>query len=856
MLWKGLNNKEQIFVKILWSLVFLSLIFVIGIFISISRSGLPTFEELENPDYNLASLIYDCKGRELGKYYYENRVNISYDSLNPYLVQSLLATEDARFFKHSGVDLMAVFRVFTKTFILRNKNAGGGSTITQQLSKLLFERPNLSKMSYFTRPFHLIKIKLKEWLIAIKLEKRYTKEEIIAMYLNKFDFIYGAHGVQAAARVYFGKDQKDLSLIESAVLIGMLKNPSFYNPVRHYENSTERRNVVLYQLNDYDFLSDEHYKSLIKLPIDITNFNKARYDDGVAPYFRMELTKWLKKTLHENKIRKPDGTEFNIYTDGLKIYTTLDIDYQKYAELAAFEQMKELQRRYWRRWKGIDPMTYEAEEPFLVEIRKQSVESKLINSDRYQRLKNRILNNILVQINEEFDGLILNEIATKGLIEVKNGNKKLEDLISAKIINKKYKSKIFDLLNHNLWKQYYAQWNKFQTEKNKQFSTKVRMKVFAYNSKLERDTTMTPMDSIMYHIRHLQTGVLAMESGTGKIKAWVGGTGFKYFKFDHINNRRQVGSTFKPIVYATAISVQGISPCQEFDDIPYSIIPGEGNFGLEEVWSPNNTTEFFTGNKYNLYHGLLYSKNSITVKLVKEMGNIEVVRDLADNMGIDKNKKINGKLLLPQVPSIALGSADISLMEMTGAYGTFSNDGVFISPYFVTHIEDKNGKVIYTHIPEQKRALNPVYNYIMVDMLKNNMAGRFSMYDIKSEIGGKTGTTNDFADGWFISVTPEIVVGVWTGGDDKWVRFYTLEEGQGYTTARPIVQKFLSRLEKDKTVNFNYKKRFKIPDDKSYLDLIDCRKYKYVRPDIERQQSLEKNIKKDEFEEEFDEEFE
>ena len=236
---------------------------------------------------------------------------------------------------------------------------------------------------------------------------------------------------------------------------------------------------------------------------------------------------------------------------------------------------------------------------------------------------------------------------------------------------------------------------------------------------------------------------------------------------------------FKPIVYATAISVQGISPCQEFDDIPYSIIPGEGNFGLEVVWSPNNSTEFFTGNKYNLYQGLLYSKNSITVKLVKELGNVEVIRDLADNMGIDKNKIINGQYLLPKYPSIALGSADISLMEMTGAYGTFSNDGMFIKPYFVTHIEDKNGKVIYTHIPEQKRALNSVYNYIMVDMLKNNMGGGFSMYDVKSEIGGKTGTTNDFADGWFMSVTPEIVVGVWTGGDEKWVRFYTLNEGPG-----------------------------------------------------------------------------
>ena len=850
---KDLNSKQKFIVKILWSLAFLSIISIIVIFVSISQSGLPTFDELENPDYNLASIIYDSNERELGKYYFENRVNIDYDSLNPFLIQSLLATEDERFFKHSGVDITAVFRVFAKTFLLRNKNAGGGSTISQQLAKLLFERPNIRHKSYFIRPFHLIKIKLKEWLIAIKLEKSYTKEEILTMYLNKFDFIYGAHGIQAAAKVYFGKDQKDLNMVESAVLIGMLKNPSLYNPFRHLNNATERRNLVLYQLKDYGELSNDHYNSMIKIPVDISDFNKARYDDGPAPYFRMELTKWLKKILLDNKIRKPDGTEYNIYTDGLKIYTTIDIDYQKYAEQAVFEQMKELQKRYWRRWKGMNPMTYEAEEPFQIEIRKQSVESKVINSERYQNLKNKMLNGILLRINKEFDGLILNESATKGLIEVKNGKKTIENLIVAKIINKNSKSKISDLVNHKLWNEYIIQWNNFQSEVKKQFNTKVQMKVFAYNSNLETDTILTPMDSVLYHMRHLQTGVLAMESGTGKIKAWVGGIGFKYFKFDHINNRRQVGSTFKPIVYATAISVQGISPCQEFDDIPYSIIPGEGNFGLEEVWSPNNSTELFTGNKYNLYQGLLYSKNSITVKLVKEMGNVEVIRDLANNMGIDKNKIINGQFLLPKFPAIALGSADISLMEMTGAYGTFSNDGMFIKPYFVTHIEDKNGKVIYTYIPEQKRALNPVYNYIMVDMLKNNMGGGFTMYDVKSEIGGKTGTTNDFADGWFISVTPEIVVGVWTGGDEKWVRFYTLNEGQGYTTARPIVHKFLSRLEKDTLVGFNYKKRFKIPDDKLYRDLIDCSKYKSIRPDIERQQSIDKKIKRDEFEEEFEE---
>ncbi len=409
-------------------------------------------------------------------------------------------------------------------------------------------------------------------------------------------------------------------------------------------------------------------------------------------------------------------------------------------------------------------------------------------------------------------------------------------------------------MNSKLWLEYEKKWQKFQEEKEKQFGTKIKMKVFAYNANMETDTTMSPRDSVIYHLRHLQTGVLAMEPGTGYIKAWVGGIGFKYFKFDHINNRRQVGSTFKPIVYATAISVQGLSPCQEFEDIQYSIVPGEGTFYLKDEWSPANANEKFTGNKYNLYQGLLYSKNSITVRLVKELGNIEVVRDLANNMGIDKNKKVNGQYLLPKVPAIALGAADLSVMEMTGAYGTFANNGIYTKPVFVTRIEDKNGRTIYNAIPHQKRALNPLYNSIMVDMLKNNVAGRFRLEGIKSEIGGKTGTTNDYSDGWFMSITPNIVTGVWTGGDEKWVRFYTLEDGQGFVMARPIVQKFIYSLERDSTCNFDYNKRFKITDNPKYKELIDCGKYKEVKPEIESEQHLNEKVEMDEFEEEFEEE--
>lgn len=837
----------------MWVIALLPLAAIIFIFYSISQDNLPTFEQLENPKYKLASLVYDAKGREFGKYYIENRENVEFDSLNPYLVKALLSTEDSRFYSHSGIDFKAVLRVLTKTILLSKKSAGGGSTITQQLAKLLFKRPDLRGLSKFEKAKKLASVKFKEWLTAVRLERSYTKEEIIAMYLNKFDFIYGAHGVQAASHVYFGKDQKDLDINEAATLVGMLKNPALYNPKRFPEKAKMRRNIVLQQMYKYHNIDKSQLDSLKTIDIDISAFSKESHDTGPAPYFRMELTKWLKKLFKEKNIRKPDGSEYNIYTDGLKIYTTLDLDYQKHAEKAVFDHMKWLQKRYWKVWRGMNPFRFEAENKDQIQKRLYSVENRIINSERYQSLKKKHLSSILKKIKQKYHGLVLNEKASKGLVEVKKGKYYLKDLVRKGIVKDSSVKKLNLLLNDTLWDVYERKWLAFQKEKDAQFNKKIKMKVFAYNKDMEKDTVMSPRDSVIYHLRHLQTGLLSMEPGTGFIKAWVGGVGFKYFKFDHINNRRQVGSTFKPIVYATAISVQGLSPCQEFEDIQYSIAPGEGSFNLTEEWSPANANGKFTGNKYNLYQGLLYSKNSITVKLVKELGNIEVVRNLAHNMGIDKYKKVNGAYLLPKVPAIALGAADLSLMEMTGAYGTFANDGTYTKPVFVTRIEDKNGKVIYSYMPEHKKALNSKYNYIMVDMLKNNVAGRFRLEGVKSEIGGKTGTTNDYADGWFMSITPNIVTGVWTGGDEKWVRFYTLEDGQGFVMARPIVQKYIYALERDTSLHFDYNKKFKEPADKSYRDLIDCSKYKQIKPEEEQKQRMEEKIEQDEFEEEFEE---
>ncbi len=855
MILNNLQGWKRYFVISLWLLAF-SIVILSGLFFyRLSNDNLPTFEQLENPKYKLASIVYDAKGRELGKYYVENRENVIYDSLNVNIKNALISTEDSRFYTHSGIDFRALTRVFFKTVLLGKDSSGGGSTISQQLSKLLFRRPNLRGLSKIERAWALVKVKFKEWITAVMLERSYTKEEILMMYLNKFDFIYGAHGIQAASHIYFGKDQKDLSINEAATLVGMLKNPALYNPKRFIEKAQQRRNIVLNQMNKYDFLSYESLDSLKNENIDISSFNKEAHDLGPAPYFRMELKKWVKNLLDEKNIVKNDGTAYNIYTDGLKIYSTLDIDYQRNAEEAVLDHMKTLQKRYWKSWKGMDPLKYELKTSKQGELREYSVENRVINSERYQNIKKRILANILARVSDKFGGLTLNEKASIGLVAVKKGDKNLKQLQEEGVIREKSIKKLNKLLNSDLWDEYEKKWNLFQEQKDKEFSTKVPMKVFAYNKNMETDTVMSPMDSVMYHLRHMQTGLLAMDPTNGYIKAWVGGVGFKYFKFDHVNNRRQVGSTFKPIVYASAISIQGLSPCQEFEDIQYSIVPGEGNFHLTEEWSPANAVNKFTGNKYNLYQGLLYSKNSITVKLVKELGNMRVVCDLAKNMGIDADKMVNGAKLLPEVPSIALGAADLSLLEMIGVYGTFANDGIYTEPIFVTRIEDKMGKVLYSYVPKQKRALNSMYNYIMVDMLKNNVAGKFKISGINSEVGGKTGTTNDYADGWFMSITPNIVTGAWTGGDEKWVRFYTLDEGQGFVVARPEVQNFLYKIERDTAIDLDVNKTFKLPDDNRYLDMIDCTKYKQEDPEQELEERIKQKVLMDEFEEEeFEEE--
>ncbi len=835
-------------IKALWVLSLLALIFLIGFFVFLANDDLPSFEILENPTYDLASIVYASEGTPIGKYYIENRENVPYDSLSPYITSALYATEDVRFSKHSGIDFKALGRVLVKSLLLGQDSGGGGSTITQQLAKLLFDRPNLGGKGSLGRAYALLKIKLKEWITAVKIEKSYTKEEIVAMYLNKFEFINGAHGVQAAAQTYFGVNQKDLKQEEAAVLVGMLKNPSLYNPIRFPEKAQKRRNVVLAQMERYDHISQEARDSLMQVELDMSGFERENHNDGLAPYFRAELTKWLKDLFESEDLLKPDGTKYNIYTDGLQIHTTINPIYQAHAEEAMREHMATVQERYWKRWRGMSPYRFKADKR-QQGLREASLMRRIYDSDRYESLFTRTIGDAVRKVNQAFSGVQISRYKLPLIIDYENVDKLIKD----KLISNSDKDSYSKLISSPEWSNLQAEYKNFYSLYEEEFNQEIKMTVFSYNEEGEEEKMMSPYDSVEYHLRHLQTGILAVEPGTGYIKAWVGGTGFKYFKYDHVTTRRQVGSTVKPFVYSSAIAFQNISPCQTFDDIQYTIVPGESNFDLIDVWTPNNANEIFTGNKYNLYQGLLYSKNSITVRLVKEMGTVEVIRNLLKNAGVKTQlKHPNGEPVVPNLPSISLGAMDLTVKEMAGAYTTFANNGVYTEPIFISRIEDKNGKVIHRQVGKKQEALNPVYNAVMVDMLKNNVAGRYGL-GIKAEVGGKTGTTNDYTDGWFMGITPDLVVGTWVGGDENWVRFFTLDAGQGFVMARPFFIKFLKKLEADPESGFNSEKRFnKVGGAYQYMD---CSRFKQGEPEDEQEAILKKKILKNEFEEEeFDEE--
>ena len=848
--WASVN--QNTIIKSIWIVALSAITFVVGMLIWAGSSGLPTFEQLENPQYDEASVIYDDKGRPFGKYYIENREPIVFQDLNPYIHKALIATEDARYYAHSGVDIPALARVAVKTLLLSDKSSGGGSTISQQLAKLLFKRPSMKNMGFFKRSMTLVETKLKEWITAVRLEKNFTKEEIIALYLNKFEFINGAHGIQAASQTYFNKNQDELAIDEAAVLVGMLQNPSRYNPKRFPELSKERRNIVLSLLHQNKVIDDVALDSLINKEIDMSNFMRAKQSDGPAPYFRAELTKFVKEILQNEDIKKSDGTSYNIYTDGLTINTTIDLDYQKYAEEAVVEHMSWLQERFNRVWENRDPWKYDADKEQR-EIRQKIFLMRMKASERYASLRAKNLGEMITGIHRDFPNLPTSDNVFKALISISDGKSSFRKQIENNAINEDYKEDYQKLISNTKWPIYKKIYLEHEEAFEKEFDTPVKMMVFDYELG-EKELEMSPKDSVRYHNMFLQNATVAVDPKTGYIKAWVGGINHKYFKYDHATTRRSVGSTLKPFVYTSAMSFGGISPCQEFDDIQYTIAPGDANFNVDKEWSPANANGEFTGNKYNLYHGLLYSKNSITVRLVKELGNVTVIRDLLDNAGISKTEQLaDGRLAVPDVPSICLGAVDIRVLDMVGAYTTFANQGIYTQPIFIKNIIDKNGKTLYNAVPKRNPAINPLYNAVMLDMLQNNTSGSYGM-GLKSQYGGKTGTTNDYSDGWFMGVTPELIIGVWTGGDDKWIRFLSLENGQGYVMARPVVQKLLKKLESDTTNIYNFDAKFARPPE-GFEDLIDCEKFKQVSVEAEQDSLLNNKLQQDQFDEEFDEEF-
>ncbi len=818
------SSKYKGIVRLLWILTILGIIGVIVLFWMLSNSNLPSFEELENPKYDQASQVLAVDGTTLGRYYVENRIPVAYEELSPNLVNALIATEDERFYGHAGIDAEALGRAITKTFLLSNSSAGGASTITQQLAKLLFtDKP----ASGFKRVIQ----KLKEWVIAVRLERKYTKEEIISMYLNKFNFINGAYGIRAASEIYFNKKPSELGQEEAAMLVGMLKNPSLYNPMRFPEKTMKRREVVLKQMQKNELITQVDYDSLRVIPLDMTRFERKTHADGPAPYFRMELRERLKKILADPQTeRKADGSTYDIYRDGLKIQTTIDPIIQNHLEEAAMEHMKELQKTFIKRWGKDDPWTHKTVEEGEVittdeqlEIRQKSLEKLIYTSKRAQRLRAGFLNKIIAEIKEDIDGFELRDRDIERMLSEEKESGYLLKLERSKMIGSKLRKKYNTVMRGDKWSSLKSQWRKYHNEVERTFDQKVKMKVFTYeNEQLEKDTVMTPLDSVRYHRMFLQVGSMAVDPVTGHVKAWVGGINHKYFQYDHVTSDRQVGSTFKPIIYATAISQQGFSPCFEVEDIPYTIHVGEGNFHLQRDWTPKNAGNEFSGEIFSLFKGLQWSKNTVSVYLMKQLGDAAPVLELAKNMGFAKGK-------IPPTPSICLGAADLSVFEMTGAYTTFANEGLYNQPIFIQSIQDKYGHEIYRGIREDHPALHPNHAYVMMEMLNRVMTqGIRGFQGIKSQMGGKTGTTNDYTDGWFMGLTPGLVVGTWVGGEDRWIRFRSLSYGTGGKMARPIFQKLIRRLENDPKADYDVNARFKIPPGDIGIEL-DCEMYRMER---------------------------
>lgn len=699
------------------------LIFSIGLGLF---GSLPDLRTLENPKSNQASEVISDDNVVLGTYYVQNRSNVRYDEISPNVINALIATEDIRFYNHSGIDFR---RTFTVIFYTMMGNKQGASTITQQLALNMFSKEGRSR-NFMKR---LIQ-KSQELIVAVKLERQYTKEEIITMYLNTVDFgSYNTYGIKSAARTYFSTTPDKLKPEQAAILIGMLKGPSYYNPHRNPGRAKLRRNTVLENMNNASYISDSESERLKQLPLTLV-FNPTDHNDGSAAYFRTVLKKDIQQTLEENSIYKADGSSYDLDRDGLKIYTTINSRMQHYAEEAQAEYLKTLQVSFNNSWKGRDPFNFK-EAKGLIEQGKR-------RSDRYQQLKSE---------------------------------------------------------------------GKTEEEIDNEFRTPVKMTIFSWRGEI--DTLMKPIDSIKYYKLMLRNAVMSMEPQTGYVRAWVGGINYSHFKYDQVKvGTRQVGSTAKPFTYAVAIGNGGYSPCYMVANEPVSIDAGDGTTYTPGAYKP-------IPGPLTLKKALAHSQNYITVYMMKQVG-ATAVATLTKNMGITSP--------VPAVPSIALGTFEASVYDMVGAYSVFVNHGIWTEPIYLLRIEDKNGNVIYERKPRIKVVLDEQTAYVMTDMLKavvrEGTGARLGWkYNLNNPIGGKTGTTQNNSDGWFMGITPELVTGVWTGAEDRAIHFSSTEFGEGANTALPIFGLYMKKVYADKSLKYT-KGDFPVPKG-GVTTTLDCGAY-------------------------------
>ncbi|MBQ9312713.1 MAG: transglycosylase domain-containing protein [Bacteroidales bacterium] len=723
---KNAVNKNKLYVKRMWATygIFLGLVILFFTLLSFGVLGfMPSFEELENPNCNLASEVFSDDGQLLGYIGIQNRTNVDYKDLSPSLLNALKATEDVRFESHSGIDTRSLFRVLIKTVIGR-QHSGGGSTITQQLAKNLFPREKVSK---FSTPY----FKLKEWVVAVKLERRYSKQEIISMYLNTVDYGSNSFGIKTAANTFFSKLPSQLEVQESAVLVGLLKAPTTYNPIRHKEKSMERRNVVLSQMNKYGYLSDEEYEKASQTDL-ITHYNPTTQDQGVATYFREKVRLFMHKWCKTHY--KSNGEPYDVYRDGLRIYTTINYDMQKNAELAVRKHFTQLQSEFFKQCKGRKgaPFTGISQENI-----DKYLDQAMKSSDRYNNM-------------------------------IKEGAS--------------------------------------EREIKEAFNTPIDMDVFSWNGEI--DTMMAPMDSIKYYKYFLNTGMVSIEPQTGHVKVYVGGIDYKHFKFDNATlGRRQIGSTFKPFVYASAMKDSEITPCFQIENSPVT-------FPEYDDWTPRNSSHAREGEMVNLKWALANSVNFVSAALMKDYTSPSSVIALVRNMGITNP--------IQPVPSICLGTPDLTVWEMAGAMATFVNQGVHKEPIFITKITDNKGMVLESFTSKSNTALDEKTAYLVVDLMKGVVDGgtgsrlRYK-YGIKSTMAGKTGTTDNNSDGWFIGLNPKLATAVWVGGEYRSIHFSSMVWGQGAAMALPVYGYFMAECEKNQNLSF-YKGGFVRPTDLEFDD--------------------------------------